>query len=72
MDKSEAIQTLIYLAEGRDGVTHVYNGLCPDVFEGHDIRDEECIVCQALKALQASTDHSGGVAIARRRKGDFQ
>ena len=33
-------------AEGR--VTHINNGLCPDIIEGHDTRDPECPVCQAL------------------------
>lgn len=43
------IATLIAHAEGR--VSHANNGLCPDQVEGHQTRDPECPVCQALLSL---------------------
>ncbi len=48
MTKNEAIAVLIAYAERRDGIVHINSGLCPDILEGHDSRDPECIVCQAL------------------------
>nr|WP_285311284.1 hypothetical protein [Stenotrophomonas maltophilia] len=42
-------RALIAHAEGR--VSHANNGLCPDQVEGHQTRDPECPVCQALLSL---------------------
>lgn len=42
-------RALIAHAEGC--VSHVNNGLCPDQVEGHQTRDPECPVCQALLSL---------------------
>jgi hypothetical protein len=36
-------------AEGR--IAHLGRGSCPDSMEGHDSRDPECRVCQALATL---------------------
>lgn len=44
-----ARQTLISHADGR--VSHARQGSCPDEVSGHDVRDDECPVCQALMAL---------------------
>lgn len=30
---------------------HVNNGLCPDIIEGGDVRDDECPACQVLLQL---------------------
>lgn len=49
MDTKTAWQTLRDYAEGRIG--HTYAGSCPDHVEGHDSRDAECLVCQALEAV---------------------
>ena len=49
MDTNTAWQTLRDYAEGRIG--HTYAGSCPDHVEGHDSRDPECLVCQALEAV---------------------
>lgn len=51
MTQQEAIKILIAYAERKDEVVHANNGLCPDVFEGHDSRDPDCLVCQALMAI---------------------
>lgn len=37
-------------AEGR--IFHLNRGSCPDELEGHETRDPECSVCQALRALE--------------------
>ena len=49
MTHIQAIRTLQAHAEGR--VMHAGMGMCPDVLEGHESRDSECPVCQALVAL---------------------
>ncbi|MBG4138608.1 hypothetical protein I4929_23760 [Pseudomonas aeruginosa] len=41
-----ALETLRRSATGK--VMHLYNGLCPDAFEGHEARDPDCPVCRAL------------------------
>lgn len=46
-----ARETLVAHAEGR--VHHISVGNCPDEIEGHDKRDTECPVCQALMAVEA-------------------
>lgn len=50
MDKKTAWQTLRDHAEGR--IYHDNAGSCPDHVEGHDTRDPDCHVCQALDAVQ--------------------
>ncbi|WP_236225744.1 hypothetical protein [Pseudomonas pseudonitroreducens] len=40
------LRTLIGHAKGE--LKHLNNGMCPDEIEGHDTRDPECSVCQAL------------------------
>ena len=47
-----ARKTLIAHAEGR--VQHIHAGSCPSELDGHDKRDDECPVCQALMALEAN------------------
>lgn len=37
---------LIAYAEGR--IEHAGSGHCPDAVEGHDSRDSDCVVCQAM------------------------
>jgi hypothetical protein len=49
MEESVAVKNLISHAEGR--IHHINSGLCPDYIEGHDSRDMDCAVCQALKEL---------------------
>lgn len=44
--KDEEIARLRAVVDGR--VNHVYNGLCPDLVQGHDTRDPECTACAAL------------------------
>lgn len=45
------------IADLRDIATgktqHVYAGICPDLMEGHDTRDDECPACKVL--LRADT-----------------
>jgi hypothetical protein len=43
------IQVLRAAADGR--LKHLYAGKCPDSVEGPDVRDDACVVCQALVAL---------------------
>ena len=52
MNRDKAIAILAAYAERRDEIVHANNGLCPDAFEGHDSRDQECVVCQALMVLE--------------------
>lgn len=51
---SKSAKTLIDYAIGK--IHHINNGLCPDVIEGHDSRDPDCAVCQALVLVQAAQD----------------
>lgn len=48
----EAIQVLRAHAEGH--MHHLNRGVCPDEVAGHESRDADCAVCNALKALAAS------------------
>lgn len=50
-EREAAVLTLVAFAEGR--IEHLNEGLCPDIVEGHDTRDRECKVCQALITLSA-------------------
>lgn len=43
------IEVLRDAAAGR--LKHLYAGKCPDSVEGPDVRDDACVVCQALVAL---------------------
>lgn len=43
------IQVLRAAADGR--LKHLYAGKCPDSVEGPDVRDDACVVCQALVAV---------------------
>jgi len=45
MDKT-LITQLIDVATGR--IPHIYQGTCPDVIEGHQVRDEECPACRIV------------------------
>ena len=49
-----AAQTLIDLAIGK--ANHIYASSCPDQFDGHEIRDADCPVCQAIDAMRAALD----------------
>ena len=49
MNYTQAQCTLIAHAEGH--LPHVGMGRCPDQLEGHESRDSDCQVCQALIAL---------------------
>src|SRR5690606_31045294 len=53
----DAISTLIRHASGE--IQHANLGLCPDEIEGHDSRDPECQVCQAMVALLAAAPAQG-------------
>ncbi len=33
-------------------IPHSFNGQCPDVVEGPDVRDHDCPACQALIAAE--------------------
>ena len=54
-----AQQTLVAHAEGR--VLHAGMGMCPDQLEGHESRDSECPVCQALVVLAANCSPDVGL-----------
>lgn len=41
-----SVAELTQVGVGR--LAHTYMGLCPDLHEGHDVRDDECPACQAL------------------------
>jgi len=47
-----AARLLADVATGR--LDHLHDGLCPDVIEGFDVRDDECPACLALIALDAA------------------
>lgn len=49
--RTKALDTLIAHAEGR--ICRTNAGSCPDIMEGHDVRDDDCPVCQALIAVQS-------------------
>ncbi|HGN8661064.1 hypothetical protein AM469_004120 [Pseudomonas aeruginosa] len=50
-----ALGTLRRFATGK--VMHLYNGLCPDAFEGHEARDPDCPVCRALIETGKESDN---------------
>lgn len=67
MDTKTAWQTLRDYAEGRANIDHKGHGMCPDEMEGHDSRDPECPLCQALDATQgclAQIEEPAGAAPA--------
>lgn len=45
---NKLIAQLIEVATAK--IPHVYNGMCPDAVEGHDVRDTECPACKVLLA----------------------
>ena len=55
--KNEAAQKgvdmLVAYAKGE--YIHLNRGNCPDVYAGFDKRDAECVVCQALEVVSASS-----------------
>ncbi|WP_322737120.1 hypothetical protein [Delftia tsuruhatensis] len=65
MDTKTAWQTLRDYAEGR--IDHAWAERCPNTEYGHDIRDSDCPVCQALDAVQgclAQIEEPAGAAPA--------
>lgn len=50
------IEVLRAAAAGR--LKHLYAGKCPDSVEGPDVRDDACVVCQALVALSQNTSEA--------------
>ena len=53
----KALEGLYAVATGQ--LTHVNNGLCPDILEGAMVRDDECPACQMLLAADAQLRNAG-------------
>ena len=45
----DALEGLYAVATGQ--LTHVNNGSCPDLLEGALVRDDECLACKMLEAV---------------------
>ncbi|MBP3998290.1 hypothetical protein [Pseudomonas koreensis] len=53
----KALEGLYAVATGQ--LTHVNNGSCPDILEGALIRDDECLACKMLDAVDIQMREAG-------------
>ena len=49
MDEKQTESLIVDLVDvGTGKIAHLNMGLCPDVVEGHDTRDDDCPACKIL------------------------
>jgi len=53
----KVLEGLYAVATGK--LTHVNNGSCPDILEGALIRDDECLACKMLDAVDIQMREAG-------------
>lgn len=59
---ASALDFLIGYAEGR--LFHLNEGICPDHIQGHETRDPDCGVCQALNIVTGAPGRHAGPGLA--------